>query len=257
MRVRIVVFLAACLVGASVAGAQEVAPPSQEQLNERFEELDRWLTLYRKWEKWIARYGNRPAKTGWGNVDSDRMQRPEPPKWLSDDCANVMGDEGKLGEACEILRQWHGLTWHLKRLADNPTLTTTSGVVNDKVVKTSFWQRVHLTGLWTPSQLPVPKVYGVVGMQIGVFEIGRVTVPALGVMLVTMTGRDGSREWKPATSIAASVRLFNINVSDNTVGLHFNVSRLSIGGARSIGPAGVDVTSNFVGLSLSFKKARP
>ena len=257
MRVRIVVFLAAFLVGASVAGAQEVVPLSQEQLNERFEELDRWLTQYRKWEKWIARYGNRPARTGWGNVDSDRLQRPEPPKWLSDDCANVIGDEGKLGEACAILRQWHGLASHLKRVADKPTVTTTGGVVNDKVVKSSFWHRVHLTGGWTPSQLPLPKMYGVVGMQIGVVEIGRVTVPALGVMLVTMTGRDGSREWKPATSIAASIRLFNIHVNDNTVGLHFNVSRLNIQGARSVGPAGVPVTSNFVGLSLSFKKAGP
>jgi hypothetical protein len=256
MKVRFAVVLAALLVGASAARAQEAVPLSQEQLNQRFEELDRWLTQYRKWEKWIALYGNRPAKTWMGNVESDRMQRPEPPPWLIDDCAHLIGYDGKLGQACDILRKWHGLAWHLKGVADNPVLTTTGGVVNDRVVKSSFWQRVHVTGLWAPAQLPLPSVRGVIGMQVGVVEIGRLTLPAVGVMLVTMTGRDGSREWRPATNIAISYRLRNFALNGHTVALHFNVSRVNIREAETVGPAAVPIASNFVGLSVSFKKGR-
>ena len=189
-------------------------------------------------------------------MEGDRLQRPEPPAWLIDDCAHLIGYDGKLGQACDILRKWQGLARHLRKLADDPVLTTTGGIVDDRVVKSSFWQRVHLTGMWAPSQFPVPSLYGVIGMQIGVIEIGRVTVPAVGVMLVTMTGRDGSREWKPATNIGISFRLRNFAIKDNTVAMHFNVSRLNIHEAESFGPATLPVASNFVGLSLSFKKGR-
>lgn len=256
MNVRIAFVVAALFAGASSAWAQEAAPLSQEQLNQRYEELDRWLTKYHKWEKWISLYGNRPAKTWWGNVEDDRMQRPEPPAWLSDDCAHLIGYDGKLGQACDILRKWQGLARHLRGLADDPVLTTTGGIVNDRVVKSSFWQRVHLTGMWAPSQLPLPPLYGVIGMQIGVVEIGRVSLPTVGVMLVTMKGHNGSREWKPATNIGISFRLRNFTVNGNTVAMHFNLSRLNIRDAESVGPATLPVSSNFVGLSLSFKKGR-
>ena len=39
--------------------------------------------------------------------------------------------------------------------------------------KSSFFQRVHLTGLWTRAQYPGTPVYGIVGMQISVLETGR------------------------------------------------------------------------------------
>jgi hypothetical protein len=247
------VLLASLLFSSSQSWAQEL-PLSQEQIDRRYEELVLWLKKYRHWEKWIARYGNRPAETLLGNVDSDRVKRPEPPVWLSEDCENFIAYEGKLGEACEILRKWQGLAWHLQQLKDDPVLTTTGGIVNDRVVKSSFWQKIHLTGLWTPGQVPPPPMYGIIGMQVGVVEIGRVTFPALGVMLVMLTNDNGDREWKPATNISVSFRLRSFEIYRNTAALHFNVSRLNIHAMDTGGSADFPVNLNFIGLSLSFKK---
>jgi hypothetical protein len=40
------------------------------------------------------------------------------------------------------------------------------GKVNDDVVKSSFFRRVHLTGLWMEARYPATPAYGIVGMQI-------------------------------------------------------------------------------------------
>jgi len=255
MKWSIAVLLAVAFSGGSVCWAQPASLGEQE-LEQRHVELEHWLEQYRHWERWIAVNGNRPAQSLLGHPKSERMQRPEPPAWLNEECSTLIGYEGLLAEACDILDQWRGLANHLDRLGRNPRLVTAGTVVNDKVVKSSFWQRVHLTGLWTPGQVPPPPLYGVVGMQIGVVELGRVTVPAVGVMLVTLTGADGKREWKPATTISVSFRLVNLNLRGTTASLHFNVSRLTISGIERVGPASIPVDGNFVGLSVSFKKSR-
>jgi hypothetical protein len=229
------------------------APLSQEQLNARYDELVAWLNDYNEWEEWIAVNGNRPARTMLSGPHNRRKQRPEPPAWLSDDCAQLIGNEGRLGQACEILRQWHGLAPHLQQTRRGAAVTTTSGVVNDRIAKSSFWRRAHLTGLWAPTQIPTPPMFGVVGMQMGVVEVGRVTFPALGVMLVTVTGDDGARQWKPATNVSVSFRLCNLELYRHTAMLHFNVSRLIVHGMGGVGPTDLPVNLNVVGLSLSFK----
>jgi len=242
------------LVCSSHARAQDTRP-SQEQLDERYDELVLWLKKYKQWEDWIAVNGNRPAENMIGGIDSHRIERPEPPAWLAEDCERLIGHEGKLGQACEILRTWHGLAAHLEQARRDPAVTTSAGVVNDRVAKSTFWRRVHLTGLWAPGQIPPPPMFGVVGMQIGVVEIGRVTFPALGVMLVTLTNHDGEREWKPASSLSVSFRLRNFELYEHTAVLHFNVSRLNVHAVDSLGPTDLPLNLNFVGLSLSFKKS--
>ena len=253
MKVLASAVVAILLVCSSHSWAQDTAL-SQQQLDERYEELVVWLKKYKAWEDWVAVNGNRPALNVFGAVDSNRMERPEPPAWLSEDCERLIGRDGKLGQACEILRNWHGLAEHLEQARRDPAVTTTAGVVNDRVVKSSFWRRVHLTGLWAPGQIPPPPMFGVVGMQMGVVEIGRVTFPALGVMLVTLTDAEGEREWKPATNISVSFRLHNFELHEHTAILHFNVSRLNIHAVGSLGSTDLPLNLNFVGLSLSFKK---
>jgi hypothetical protein len=253
MKLSIAVLLALSVLNGSVCWAQQ-APVHEQQLEQRLVELSQWLESYRRWEQWIAVNGNRPAQSLLGHPKAERMERPEPPAWLTDECSSLIGYEGQLGEACDIIRTWRGLAHHLEGLNRNPQLATAGSVVNDRVVKSSFWQRVHLTGMWTPGQIPPPPLYGVVGMQIGVVEIGRVTVPAVGVMLVTLTGADGKREWKPATSISVSFRLVNFALNEHTASLHFNISRLTINAVDRVGPANIPVDGNFIGLSVSFKK---
>ena len=45
------------------------------------------------------------------------------------------------------------------------------------------------------------RTYGIVGMQIGVVEVGRFTLPAIGVMVVTVPDGDGGHAWRPATTL--------------------------------------------------------
>jgi hypothetical protein len=248
--------LAAILLVCPLQSWAQDVPLSEQQVNERYEELVLWLKEYKEWEKWIAANGNQPARTVFGSVEKNRKERPEPPAWLSADCERLIGHDGKLGQACEILRNWHGLASHLEHVRRDPAVTTSAGVVHDRIVKSSFWRRLHLTGLWAPGQIPPPPMYGVVGMQMGVVEIGRVTFPALGVMLVTLSSRDGEREWKPATNISVSFRLHNFELEQHTAVLHFNISRLNIHAMGSVGPTDLPLNLNFLGLSLSFRKNR-
>ena len=102
-----------------------------------------------------------------------------------------------MATACNILLTWDEQPMQIIRRRDSP-VTTSGGKVADTVVKSSFFQRVHLAGLWTRAQYPGTPVYGIVGMQIAVLEIGRYTLPATGVMLVMVltarAGTTGSRQ---------------------------------------------------------------
>jgi hypothetical protein len=133
-------------------------------------------------------------------------------------------------------------------------LTTSGGKVDDKVVKSSFFQRVHMTGLWMHAQYPAPSAYGIVGMQIGVFEAGRLTLPAVGVMVVMIPHADGSRDWKPATTLGIGYRIcdFVPPLMKKQVSLHFNVARTTVHGAQGVLP----VTSNLNLFGLSVSKIR-
>ena len=73
--------------------------------------------------------------------------------------------DDQLASACNILLTWDDQPIQIIRRRDSP-VTTSGGQVADKVVKSSFFQRVHLTGLWTRAQYPGTPVYGIVGMQI-------------------------------------------------------------------------------------------
>ncbi len=76
-------------------------------------------------------------------------------------------------------------------------------------MKTSFFRRIHLTGGWTQAQYPSTHTYGIVGMQVGVLETGRFTLPAIGVMLLMIPDGRGGHEWKPATTLGFGLRLFD------------------------------------------------
>jgi hypothetical protein len=132
-----------------------------------------------------------------------------------------------------------------------------SGNVNDKVVKTTFFQRVHLTGLWTQAQYPATAVFGVVGMQVSVFEFGRFTLPAVGVMLVMVPDGDGGYDWKPATTLGFGYRItdFVFPLVKKRASLHINLARTSIHGIHDerILPS---LNFNLIGLSISRSRGR-
>jgi hypothetical protein len=171
---------------------------------------------------------------------------------LWEECGNVLAAEGKLGEACRILANWNDLGAVILNRRHLGGVSPT-----DVAVKSSFLQRVHLSGGWVPAQIPSPKVYLVAGMQVGIVEVGRVTLPSIGVGLMALNDGSGGYEWKPATVIGIGFRLasFPFPGVKRLANLHINIARATIHGARGM-PVGIDPSQNLVGFSLTFNKAR-
>ena len=240
----------ALLVPSSAVWAQTAVP--QHVLDQRYVELVQWLDEYRQWEAWTLKWGNKIAYNAAGGMIKKRPVRPEPPDWLWEDCRAVLSADGKLGEACQILANWNDLNLHLLSRGHLAGVSST-----DVPVKSSFLQRVHLSGGWVPAQLPAPKVYLVAGMQVGIVEVGRATLPAVGVGLMALSDGTGGYEWKPATVIGIGYRLasFPFPGIKRQANLHIYIARVTIHGARTM-PIGLDPSQNLVGFSLTFNKAR-
>ena len=222
----------------------------EAELQQRYEELVTWLGEYNSWEEWMLRWGNRVAFNSAGGIIKDRPTRPDPPAWLAEDCQHSLSVEGKLADACRILARWDGIGQLILQQRHLGGLTTT-----DVAKKTSFLQRIHFSGGWVPAQLPAPKVYLVAGMQVGIVEVGRATLPAVGVGLMAIADGEGGYEWKPATIIGIGYRLasFGFPWVNREANLHFNIARATIHGSRNL-PIGFDPSQNLIGLSLTFAK---
>ena len=247
----------ALVAGAIPAFAQEqelVLGPEFEQ--QRFDELAKWLKEYEAWEKWFEVWGNRVARNFDDQPIWERKKRPEPPVWLEAECQDDLVADGLLATACYILRHWDEQPLLILQRRSS-SLATSGGKVDDEVVKSSFFQRVHLTGLWMQARYPATPAYGIVGMQIGVFETGRFTLPAVGVMLVMVPdgegGTPGSRQ--PLWVSAIGSCDFVPPLMKKQVSLHFNVARTHVHGVQErILPGTSNV--NLFGLSVSARRRR-
>jgi hypothetical protein len=229
-----------------------VSLPSQEELDRRATELKEWLADYRHWEAWTQKWANKIAYNAAGGILKNRPERPEPPEWVRDECRDLLAAEGQLGEACEILAHWDDparVPLTRRHVGVSPT--------TDVQVKSSFLQRIHLSAGWVPAQMPAPKVYLVAGMNVGVVEVGRATLPAVGVGLIALSDGTGGYEWKPATVLGIGYRLasFPFPGIKRQANLHINIARVTIHGARTMA-VGLDPSQNLVGFSLTFNKAR-
>ena len=226
-----------------------LAQHTQQVLDVRYQQLETWLEAYEKWEEWTLRWGNRIAYNSAGGMIKERPERPEPPPWLWEDCRAGLALEGRLERACQILSHWDLRQLLLNRSSANGQTR------QDTVPKSSFLQRVHLSGGWVPAQLPAPKVYLVAGMQIGIVEIGRATLPAVGVGLMALADGTGGYEWKPATVVGIGYRLtsFAFPWINREANLHINVARATVHGVAN-SPFGLDPNQNLIGFSLTFAR---
>jgi hypothetical protein len=219
-------------------------------LQQRYDELIAWLDEYKRWETWMLKWGNRVAYNAAGGIMKNRPVRPDPPSWLAADCQASLSTDGALAEACRIVGRWDGIAQLIVQQKLPGGLTPT-----DAETKTSFLQRIHLSGGWVPAQLPAPKVYLVVGMQVGIVEVGRATLPAVGVGVMAVADGEGGYEWKPATVIGIGYRLasFGFPWVNREANLHLNIARVTIHGVSNL-PLGFDPSQNLVGFSLTFAK---
>jgi hypothetical protein len=242
-------FLAFLLFAPAVCLAQDTPPPNQPDA--RDQELATWLAEYERWEAWALKWGNKVAYNAAGGIITKRPTRPDPPEWLADHCDRVIAVEGQLARACEIVSQWRGMRALLTHGRATPGVTPAT----DVVPKSSFLQRVHFSGGWVPAQLPAPKVYLVAGLQVGIVEVGRATLPAVGVGLMALADGTGGYEWKPATIIGIGYRLtsFGFPWINREANLHINVARATVHGVANA-PLGLDPSQNLIGFSLTFAK---
>jgi hypothetical protein len=246
-----------------VAGAAPVFGQGRElvlgpEFEQRFEELGTWLREYEAWERWYELWGNRLVRNFNNNqVIWERKKRPEPPVWLEAECQDFLGEDGLLANACNLLRDWDNQPLRILQRRDS-SLATSVGQIDDKVVKTSFFQRVHLTGLWAQAQYPAPPTYGIIGMQLGVFEAGRLTLPAVGVMLVLTPDGDGGHALQPATTLGFGFRLLDFvpPLMKKQVSLHINIARTSLHGGQDARSLPSTPNLNLFGLSVSARRHR-
>jgi hypothetical protein len=256
MRIALLVWLALA-AGATPALAQQRQLVLGPEFEQRFDELARWLREYHAWEKWFEVWGNRVARSFDNQLIWERKKRPDPPVWLEAECQDYLDIDGLLASACDIVRQWDDEPLLILQRRGS-SLATTGGRVDDQIVKTSFFQRVHLTGLWMQARYPATPAYGIVGMQVGVFETGRFTLPAVGVMLVMIPDGQGGHSWKPATTLGFGYRLFDFvpPLMKRQVSVHFNIARTSVHGLQDerIVPAMPNL--HLFGLSVSARRGR-
>jgi len=248
--------LSLLVVGPTPASAQSEELGNGQVSEQKLDELTQWIRLYNEWEEWFELWGNRVARNFNDQPIWKRKKRPDPPVWLEEACQGFLGAQPLLEHACDILRHWDQQPLEILQRR-NSSLVRSGGKVDDKIVKSSFFQRVHLTGLWTRAQYPATRLYGVIGMQISVFEFGRYTLPAVGVMLVMIPDGEGGHDWKPATTVGVGIRLFDFVTPfvRKPASLHLNVARTNIHGVHDerVLPA---MNVNFVGFSVSGKRRR-
>ena len=257
LAIAMLVVVSALAASAAPVRAQEHAQVPAPSIEQRSDELSKWLKEYREWEKWFELWGNRVARNGNGFEIWERKKRPEPPDWLAEVCRDEVMVDDQLASACHILRTWDDQPTQIIQRRGSP-VATSGGKAADTVVKSSFFQRVHLTGLWARAQYPGTPVYGIVGMQIAVLEIGRFTLPATGVMLVMVPDGRGGHDWKPATTLGSGYRLFDFipPIHKKPFSLHLNLARTHIHGLHDERIISGRANINFVGFSVSGRRRR-
>ena len=188
--------IATLVLFALVAGAILRVLKSKKSFWRRRRLSNRWTSL---------RNGSKSTKRGSGgsncggnriahNFDDqpiwERKKRPEPPPWLAVECHDDLVADGRLANACYILRHWDEQPLLILQRRTSP-VTRSAAAADDKVVKQSFLRRVHLTGGWLEARYPATPAYGIIGMQVGVVEAGRFTLPAVGMMVVMVPDSAG------------------------------------------------------------------
>jgi hypothetical protein len=214
--------LAMLLVAAPGARAQEgtpipsrpiVLPAAPDVLADaERRELDAWLRDMRKWQKSDKRWHNGPAHDPFGRVIG-RASEPQPPAWLEARCGAYAPEAARrlpdpLGAACRVIA---GLD------ADPAADAIRTATVNartgaEKLVKDTFFTRVHLDGLWMTTATDY-RMYGLVGSHISLVDVGRLQVfGPPGVILLSIPDGRGSRELRTGYTWGLSVRLADVRL---------------------------------------------
>jgi hypothetical protein len=240
---------------AAPAAAQPVQVPPPDALvleplsPEQDGELQAWLSEMAKWQRYDAKYRNRPARDSFGRI-AERKSRPAAPEWLPVRCESasalgVLALEERTAEACRLLID------PLSQIGVGPSAAATA----EKPDKySSFLRRIHLDGLWV-STSSGPRAYGLVGSHLTLVDVGRVQIfGPPGVLLLSLPDRGGERRLTLGYTWGLSVKLGDIKMMSQSknMTLFLTVSKVWVGGSSPEQTAGRDF--QIAGLSLAPRK---
>lgn len=245
---------------AASAAAQTFPPPAVvpavvEPLSpDQDRELDAWLSEMEKWQSFLAKNNNRPARDPLGRIVA-RPRRPAAPAWLHAHCAALEGAgivdlQERTARACRLAAD-------APAPADPGRVQTQAARVDaEKPDKySSFLRRIHLDGLGiTPSS--GARAYGIVGSHLTLVDVGRVQVfGPPGVLLLSVPDVGGNRRITLGYTWGVSVRLTDVRLAAADMTLFLTVSKVWVSGS---GDHRVDEAGGFqiAGLSLAPRKKR-
>lgn len=218
-----------------------------EDVQERRQDLTRWMDEFAAWKKWRDQWQNR-IEPGFFHV-RERRPRPDPPGWLFNRCADAPDADDTLGAACQALAEWSDdAAAQVRRQA-----AATQPAKETPPPNTQWWEHLHVDTLWILPQ-PGARVYGVIGVHATIEIAGRLQIfVAPGAILMNLPAPSGTREWKPATDWGFAIRLFDFRLpgTRRRATLHANVAKAWVlAGPTALGKTTLDLA----GLSMTLKK---
>jgi hypothetical protein len=202
------------------------------------------MRAYTEWKEWIDKWRGKSEPGFFG--PRDRKPKPDPPAWLFDYCRFSPVAEGDFAVGCRLLTDWRD---------DYATAVIKKRILEERArreapTKTKWWNHIHVDTLWLTPQFPAS--YGIIGIHATLKVAGRLQLfVAPGAMLLTMPAPDGTREWKPATDLGFSYRLYDFKFPGHqrTATLHLNLAKAWVVGKQG---SLVDTSIDLAGLSFSF-----
>jgi hypothetical protein len=264
---RFVALVCSVLLWTTFVAAQEVSgqivpqTPSDDPRDisvvlsdDQISELTAWLTAMEKWQRYQAKWGNRPARDHLGRI-APRRPVPDPPEWLPAHCEAVaaahLRPSAEETTACRLVDDPHAPVTAVPTAVQKARQEAEAGPKH-----TSFLTRVHIDGLWTTASNN-NRFYGIVGSHVTLVDVGRLQVfGPPGVLLLSVPDVNGDRRITLGYTWGISVRLTDVRLFGGTkdMTLFLNVSKVwTATGADSHGSGtGYDM----MGLSLAPRKKR-
>ena len=263
----VLVVAASILMGGAVAAAaQDVSPPPRSPQPsfmdaavtalspDQDRELTSWLKAMEKWQRYDARWFNRPARDHMGRVTA-RRPAPDPPEWLGAYCAatataGALDLDARTTTACRLFVDPRA------PMGSVPAHVQAARISAEQKPKhTSFLSRVHLDGLWTTTSTQ-GRFYGLIGSHVSLVDIGRLQVfGPPGVLLLSVPDAEGSRRITLGYTWGLSVRLTDMRLfGSKDMTLFVNVSKVWL--ASGADHTGTSRGYDIVGFSLAPSKKR-
>jgi hypothetical protein len=217
-------------------------------------ELTAWIAAMEKWQRYDAKWHNRPVHNEWGGI-AERRPRPQPPDWLEAHCAaaraaRVLDLQEWMETACRVLADPR------TPMKAVPTPAQAARLQAEAPAKhTSFLTRMHIDGLWSTASTH-GRIYGLVGSHFSLVDVGRLQIfGPPGVILLSVPDGAGGRRVSLGYTWGVSVRLTDARLfGQKDMTLFLNVSKVWVNGGGSAGAnaRGFDA----IGFSLAPRKKK-